>query len=262
MRVDVLDQLAEELFAAVTERTVVSPISQRYPECTVEDAYRISRTLLDKRLATGDELVGKKIGVTSKGVQKQLNVFQPDFGFLTKKMQVPSGAELSHGQRFIQPRAEGEIAVRLSTTLRGPGVTDEEVRESIGYVFPCIELVDSRIRDWQITIIDTVADNASCGAFVLGDAIPVADDTDFASMTAIFEKNGARIAAGSGRDVIGTPIGSLAWLANTLGSYGIALEQDDIVLTGALVPLEPVDVGDEFHWIVEGLGDCRVSFGS
>lgn len=168
---EVIKQLGDELFEALQSRTSLSPLTERYPEITLEQAYQISLQFLQRREAAGQTLIGKKIGVTSKAVQDMLNVHQPDFGFLTDAMHVPDGSAVSMAEHgLVQPRAEGEIAFILKADLKGPGISAADVLAATEYVVPCFEIVDSRIRDWKIQIQDTVADNASCGVFALGAA--------------------------------------------------------------------------------------------
>lgn len=167
-----LDAIARQLYAALRRREVVEPLSDRHPEFSIEQAYAVSRRLLDSRVADGERLIGKKIGVTSKPVQVMLGVHQPDFGFLTDAMQVAEGEPAPIGNLLIQPRAEAEIAFLLDKPLAGPGLAAADVLGAVARVMPCVEIVDSRIRDWRIRIADTVADNASCGLFVTGRGVP------------------------------------------------------------------------------------------
>src|SRR5579859_1252113 len=157
------DRLGDELYAALRGRRTVPPLNGRVPGITIDDAYRVSRRMLERRLSDGERVIGKKIGVTSKAVQTMLGVFQPDFGFLTSAMIYDSGARIPIGSTLIQPRAEGEIAFVLARDLVGPGVTEADVLAATRCVRPCFEIVDSRIHDWKIQIEDTVADNASSG---------------------------------------------------------------------------------------------------
>lgn len=165
-----INSLADELYVALRSRRTVAPLTAREPSITIVDAYGISARLLARRQADGERVIGEKIGVTSKAMQDMLGVHQPDFGFLSDRMQFANGAAISLSEAgLIQPRAEGEIAFILKKDLCGPGVTREDVLHATEAVLPCFEIVDSRIADWRIRIEDTVADNASCGVFVLGD---------------------------------------------------------------------------------------------
>ena len=168
VRIDT-EKLASELFNALKGRYCLDPLTNRYPEISIDEAYSISLKLLEKRLKEGEKVIGKKIGVTSRVVQEMLGVDQPDFGFLTSAMHIPNKSVVNIEESLIQPRAEGEIAFVLSKDLKGPGVTPEDVLESTESIFPCFEIVDSRIEDWKISIQDTIADNASCGVFILGE---------------------------------------------------------------------------------------------
>jgi 2-oxopent-4-enoate/cis-2-oxohex-4-enoate hydratase len=260
MTPDTITRYSDELFAALRERHTVAPLTEREAEITIEDAYLISRGLLARREAEGERVIGKKIGVTSKPVQRMLGVHQPDFGYLTDRMKYPDGAELPISKLMIQPRAEGEIAFLLKHDLVGPGVGIDEVLDATERVFPCFEIVDSRIRDWKITIYDTIADNASSGLFVIGGPGAGPRDVDLVTCGMVVEKNGEIISTGAGAAALGSPAFCVAWLANTLGGFGIPLLAREIVLSGSLVPLEPVVAGDQMHLKVGGLGTASVRF--
>ena len=256
-----IQTLGDELFAALRACRTVEPLSNRHPEIQVEDAYQISLHMLQRRLADGEHVVGKKIGVTSKAVQDMLGVFQPDFGFLTNTMQVANGQTLSlQHDKLIQPRAEAEIAFMLKADLQGPGVTLQDVLAATDWVAPCFEIVDSRIRDWKIKIGDTVSDNASCGVFVIGDARIDPQALDLAQAAMVMRKNGEVVARGLGSAVQGHPAQAVAWLANTLGAYGIPFKAGEIILSGSLGPLFPAAPGDSFWMEIAGMGECRVQF--
>ncbi len=172
--------------------------------------------MLERRLAAGEKIIGKKIGVTSKAVQNMLNVHQPDFGYLTDAMVFNSGEAMPISKLLMQPKAEGEIAFILKKDLMGPGVTNADVLAATECVMPCFEIVDSRIRDWKIKIEDTVADNASCGLFVLGDRAVSPRQVDLVTCGMVVEKNGHVISTGAGAAALGSPVNCVAWLANTL----------------------------------------------
>jgi 2-oxopent-4-enoate/cis-2-oxohex-4-enoate hydratase len=251
--------LGDELFDALSMRRTVAPLTERLPGITIDDAYWISRRLLERRLSGGETLVGKKIGVTSKAVQNMLDVHQPDFGYLTDKMKYASGCEMPISRELIQPRAEGEIAFILKRDLCGPGVTPDDALAATEGVLPCFEIVDSRIRDWKIRIQDTIADNASSGLFVLGDMVGTAG-IDFEGCHITVEKNGRFLSEGQGSAALGSPLICVAWLANTLGQYGISLRAGEVILSGSLVPLEPVRAGDAMKMRIEGVGSAEVRF--
>jgi len=256
-----IERLGEELYRALRDRHVLEPLTEREPEISIEDAYHISQRMTQLRLERdGERVVGKKIGVTSKPVQDMLGVFQPDFGILTDSMEYPEGARIPIAGNLIQPRAEGEIAFRLRSDLVGPGVTEQDVLDATATIIPCFEIVDSRIRDWQIKIEDTVADNASCGVYVLGREEVDPRDHDLPNLHMKIYKNGEFHSEGLGSAVQGNPLTAVAWLANTLGEFGIPFKAGEVILSGSLAPLIPVEAGDEMSLELAGVGRCNCSF--
>ncbi|WP_298668324.1 fumarylacetoacetate hydrolase family protein [uncultured Sphingomonas sp.] len=248
-----------ELYAALRERRTVPPLIARDPSLTVDDAYAISLDFLARCMGDGEKVIGKKIGVTSKAVQDMLGVHQPDFGFLTDRMLIEGDIDIA-ATGLIQPRAEAEIAFILRKGLKGPGVTAAEVIDATESIAPCFEIVDSRIDDWKIGIVDTVADNASCGVFVLGEARADPRAHDLPALHVRVTKNGAPLSEGYGSAVQGNPAEAVAWLANTLGQYGVSLNAGDVILSGSLVPLAPAVAGDRFEMTLEGVGMCTATF--
>lgn len=258
-----IEELGTELYEALRSRSTIRPLTEREPDISIDDAYHASLRMLECRKADGETVVGKKIGVTSKAVQDMLGVHQPDFGFLTNVMAVDNGAVVSMAEAgLIQPRAEGEIAFRLKKDLKGPGVTEEDVLDATEYVSACFEVVDSRIDDWKIKIQDTVADNASCGIFVVGEERIDPRSLDLAAVQMKVEKNGELIAEGLGSAVQGHPATAVAWLANTLGEFGIPFLAGELILSGSLAPLLPIEPGDRFSMTLEGIGAAAVGFES
>jgi 2-oxopent-4-enoate/cis-2-oxohex-4-enoate hydratase len=192
-------------------------------------------------------------------VMNMLGVFQPDFGMLTDGMVYNEG-EAIPASTLIQPKAEGEIAFVLKKDLIGPGVTSADVLAATEGVMACFEIVDSRIKDWKIKIQDTVADNASCGVFVLGDRLVDPRGVDLNTCGMVLEKNGEIVATGAGAAALGAPANSVAWLANTLGRLGIALKAGEVVLSGSLAIMVPVKAGDSLRVSIGGIGGCSVRF--
>jgi len=254
-----IEKLGDELFDALMNVTTVDPLTSRYHELTIEDAYAIQQRLNSRRLAAGERIIGKKIGVTSQAVMNMLGVNQPDFGLLTDAMVYNEG-EAIPAARLIQPKAEGEIAFLLKRDLCGPGVTAADVLAATEGVMACFEIVDSRIRDWKIKIQDTVADNASCGVFVLGDRIVDPRDVDLHTCGMVLEKNGDVVVTGAGAATMGSPLTAVAWLANTLGHMGVTLRAGEVILSGALGAMVPVTRGDSLRVTIGGIGGCSVRF--
>jgi 2-oxopent-4-enoate/cis-2-oxohex-4-enoate hydratase len=260
-RAKTIAELGDELYAALRARRTLSPLTERWPRITIQDAYHVSLRMVTRRIEDdGEKIIGKKIGVTSRAVQEMLGVFQPDFGYLTDAMLYPNGGPMPISEQLIQPRAEGEIAFKLERDLTGPGVTNEDVLDATSYVMACFEVVDSRVRDWKVKIQDTVADNASCGLFVLGDEHADARGLDFPNLKMHVYKNGALLSEGLGSAALESPLNCVSWLANTLSEFGIGLNAGDVVLSGSLVPLEPVVAGDEMYLEIEGIGTASVRF--
>ena len=250
---------ASDLYAALREARTLPPLSARDPGLTIDGAYAISLNVLARRKADGERVVGKKIGVTSKAVQDMLGVHQPDFGFLTDRMRVGEEIDIA-ANALIQPRAEAEIAFILKADLIGPGVTARDVIDATTSIAPCFEIVDSRIEDWKIGIVDTVADNASCGVFVIGDARADPRVHDLPALHVTVTKNGEPLSEGHGSAVQGSPAEAVAWLANTLGAYGVTLDAGDVILSGSLVPLASAVAGDVFEMELHGIGHCVARF--
>jgi 2-oxopent-4-enoate/cis-2-oxohex-4-enoate hydratase len=261
MEQEKINTLGDELYEALRTQSTVAPLTDRVGDITIEDAYHISLRMVNQRMELdGETIVGKKIGVTSKPVQEMLNVFQPDFGFLTNTMECEDGADIPIAGNMIQPRAEGEIAFRLKKDLVGPGVTERDVLDATATIMPCFEIVDSRIDDWKIKIEDTVADNASCGVYVLGRNEVDPRDFDLPKLKMTIYKNGEFNSEGLGSAVQGNPLTAVAWLANTLGEFGIPFKAGEVILSGSLAPLIPVVAGDEMSLVLEGIGECSCRF--
>lgn len=256
-----IEHLGDELFEALRARRVLAPLTSREPAIEIDDAYHVSWRMLQRRQAEGERVVGKKIGVTSDAVQQMLGVHQPDFGFLTDAMQVPNGARVSLSEaNLIQPRAEGEIAFVLKEDLQGKHVTEADVLDATDYVCPCFEIVDSRIRDWKIRIQDTIADNASCGLFLLGEDRADPRDLDLAAVRLDICRNGNHVANGTGAAVQGHPCTAVAWVANTLARYDIPFLAGEVILSGSLAPLLPIEPGDRYTLTLSDLGSAEISF--
>lgn len=260
MNKDDIKLAGDELFTAMREQRTLRPFTERYEDITIEDAYHISLRMVERRVADGERIIGKKIGVTSKAVQNMLNVHQPDFGYLTDRMAYSEGQEMPISKELIQPRAEGEIAFILKKDLTGPGITNADVLAATDCLIPCFEVVDSRIENWQIKIQDTVADNASCGLFILGDQAVDPRKLDLSTCGMVVEKNGSIISTGAGAAALGSPVNCVTWLANTLGQFGIGLKAGEVILSGSLVPLEPVVAGDFMRVSIGGMGSASVKF--
>ncbi|WP_227814742.1 2-oxopent-4-enoate hydratase [Nitrogeniibacter aestuarii] len=259
MEQNLINQLGDELYNALVKGEVLEPLTNRHADITIEDAYQIQQRMLSRRIEAGEAVIGKKIGVTSKAVQNMLGVHQPDFGWLTDGMVYNEGEAIPMST-LIQPKAEGEIAFVLKEDIQGPGVTAADVLRATEGVMACFEIVDSRIRDWKIKIQDTVADNASCGVFVLGSALVDPREVDLVTCGMVLEKNGEIAVTGAGAATLSSPVNAVVWLINMLGSLGIGLKAGEVVLSGALGAMVPVTAGDSLRVTIGGVGGCSVRF--
>lgn len=234
------DALAEELYEAHETATAVDPPSDRH-DLTVEDAYRIQEGVIDRRLADGADVVGHKIGLTSEGIQRQLGVDEPDFGVLLDEMFVADGVVETVDR--IAPRVEGEIGFLLGESLEPP-VTYVDVLRATDGVVPVAEIVDSRVRDWEIGLVDTIADNASSAGYAVGDEIHDVSGRDLSMEGVKLYRNGELAETGLGADVLGHPARAVAWLANTLDEMGDSIDAGEIVLSGSATPAVDLAEGD------------------
>lgn len=250
---------AGSLLRAYETAQAIEPLSSTYPDLDLDDAYAIQLDQVASWEAAGRRIAGHKVGLTSLAVQTQLGVNQPDFGHLFEDMFVLSGEPIPAGT-FLQPRVEPEIAFVLKEDLSGPGVTIAAAIRAVDFVLGSLEIVDSRIADWKITLVDTVADNASSGGVVLGTKPMRLEDADLRLLGAVMYRNGRIEHTGAGAAVLGSPISSLVWLANTLGRLGTTLKAGQVVLPGAITSLIPARPGDTLTAVFAGLGAVTARF--
>lgn len=256
-----IESLAHRLWQARVSLQSCEPLSTSYPQMTLSEAYQISSQNYNRRLTEHHvKGTGKKIGLTSHAVQKQLGVNQPDFGYLTSDMLLEDHGVLKSGL-LIQGRVEGEVAFALKKDLQGPGITFQDVIQSTDYVVACIEIIDSRIRDWKIQIQDTVADNASSAFFVLGSTRRKPDTIDLRMAGMTLRKNGEVESTGVGAACLDHPMHAVAWLANALGDFGEKLRAGDLILSGAYGPVVPFHEKDQCEVQISGLGKVSCSYG-
>lgn len=255
----VQQEAAQSLLTAYETHTPIEPLTADHPELTVEDAYAIQLEQVKRWTADGRTIVGHKVGLTSAAMQKQLGVTEPDFGHLLADFVYGEHEPIPAG-RFLQPRVEPEIAFVLGAPLSGPGVTVTEAIAAVDHVVPALEVVDSRVADWRITLPDTIADNASSGGYVLGSTPTLLHEVDLRLVGCNFYRNGNVVGTGAGGAVLGSPITSLVWLANTLGRLGTTLEAGEVILPGSLTSMSPVAPGDTFTAIFAGLGSVTARF--
>lgn len=249
---------ADRLFDAERERLAIAPLTAGGEGLTIDDAYRVQMENVGRAVAMGRRISGKKIGLTSEGIQRQLGVGEPDYGHLFAEMECADGKVAT--DQLLQPKIEGEIAFVLREDLTGGKVTASDVRAATDYVVAAFEIVDSRVADWNIRLVDTVADNASSGRYILGETRLPLQDVDLPGVTMKLYKNGALVQQGTGAAVLGDPAEAVAWLANRLWSYGVALKRGEVVLSGAFSAAPEAARGDVFVADFSSFGEVRATF--
>jgi 2-keto-4-pentenoate hydratase len=254
-----IQSISRGLYSAERDRRTLRPITETYPEIDIDTAYKIQLGLIQLKDADGEKIVGKKIGLTSKAMQKMLNVDQPDYGHIFDNMVLQDGVVFRVAE-LIQPKIEPEIAFMLDREIKGPGVTPMQVLAATRFVVPALEIIDSRIEGWRIRLCDTIADNASSARIVLGSSPKRVDERDLKLVGMILEKNGDIVQTGAGGAVLGHPAVAVAWLANAVGRFGVSLNAGDIIMPGALCGAVDVGAGDLLRASFDGLGTVSVRF--
>ncbi|HEY7044654.1 MAG TPA: fumarylacetoacetate hydrolase family protein [Nocardioidaceae bacterium] len=250
---------ADRLLAAASSRQPCAPVRDLIGSTDVDAAYAVQQALTEARLAAGARITGRKIGLTSDAVRRQMSVFQPDFGVLFNDRGYASGETLPLSG-LLQPRVEAEIAFVLGRDLDLPHASVADVLRATEFVLAAIEVVDSRIAGWDITITDTVADNASSGCYVLGTVARSLLGLDLARVGMVVEHDGSEVSAGSGASCMGSPVTAVAWLAREVARRGMPLQEGEIVLSGALGPVVPVDKPGSFTARIDGFGEIEAVF--
>ena len=254
-----LTDAARLLYDAQSSGIPIPPLTQTYPDLDVAQAYSVQRLNLARHLDRGGVLRGHKIGLTSTPMQELLGVSEPDFGYVLDSMVLPNGAEVPVSA-FCAPRVEPEVAFLLGAPLRGLEVTVDDVLAATQAVAPALEIVDSRIADWRITLADTIADNASSGAVVLGEWLPIRDVPPLPETAATLVVNDTVVGTGEGAAVMGDPAAAVAWLAHALARYGTGMEPGQLVMSGSYTTASFVAAGDRASADISGLGSVAVSF--
>ncbi|MET8421615.1 2-keto-4-pentenoate hydratase [Streptomyces sp. NPDC005134] len=247
---------AKDLYEARRTRTPIAAFTDTEPDLTMADGYAIQRELVPMLLDDGDQIVGYKVGLTSRAMQRLIGVDSPDFGPVLASTRYDDGEAVAL-DRFIAPKMEAEISFVMADRLAGPGVTREQACRAVAGAVASIEIVDSRIIDWRVKLADTVADIASNGAFVVADEVVPIEGIDTRLIGMVLSRNGEVIETGAGAAALGDPVEVVAWLANVLGERGIALEPGHLVMTGALHAAVPMAAGDTFTAEFDRLGSVE-----
>jgi 2-keto-4-pentenoate hydratase len=258
MDAEKISYFADLLYDAERDRKAIPPLTEQDASVSVDDAYRIQLENIKRVAAGGHTVSGKKIGLTSPGIQKQLGVNEPDYGHLFAAMDCKDGK--INTSALLQPKIEGEIAFILKADLAGGKVTREDVLANTDYVVAAFEIVDSRVADWKIKLPDTIADNASSGRYVMGSVKLTLDEIDLKTVTMKLYKNGELAGEGTGEAVLGDPCLSVAWLANKLWNYGVTLKAGEVILSGAFSAAPAAAKGDKFVAEFSSFGKVEAEF--
>lgn len=254
-----IEELGRQLFLAEKNNDPIEKLSITHPGITVEDAYRIQLEAKKCKLADGQSITGKKIGLTNLAMQKALGIGEPDYGHVYDVNMANQDVPISM-KTLIQPQIESEIAFVLKHDIKGPGVTAASVMAAAEGIIASFEIVDCRYTDMKIALVDTIADNASCGRIVLGGRMAPVAGLDLRTIGLVLEKNGRIIDMGVSAAVLGSPAASVAWLANKIAAYGVGLKAGEIIMSGSFTSLHPIEAGDNFTAHFGGVGNVKVSF--
>jgi 2-keto-4-pentenoate hydratase len=259
LSVQTRDELAADLAEAERSRVPIAPLTDRNPTIDVVDAYEIQLINIRQRVAEGARVVGHKVGLSSKAMQQMMGVDEPDYGHLLDEMQAFEDTPVKAGS-YLYPRVEVEVGFVLAEDLPGAECTEDDVLAATAAFAPSIELIDTRITDWQIKLCDTIADNASSAGFVLGAGRVAPETVDIQSIDAVLTRNGEVVASGRSDAVLGNPVTAVAWLARKVQSFGVRLRKGDIVLPGSCTRAIDARPGDHFVAEFDGLGSVRLTF--
>lgn len=253
------DELAAELAQAERSGEPIAPLTAAYPDIDVVDAYEIQLINIRQRVAEGARVVGHKVGLSSKAIQQMMGVDEPDYGHLLDEMRLFEDTPVK-ANRYLYPRVEVEVGFILNADLPGADCTEGDVLAATEALVPSIELIDTRITDWQIELCDTIADNASSAGFVLGEARLSPRDIDVRGIDAVLRRNGEVVAEGRTDAVLGNPVTAVAWLARKVDGFGVRLRKGDLVLPGSCTRAIDAHPGDDFVAEFTGLGSVCLSF--
>jgi 2-oxopent-4-enoate hydratase len=257
----IIEEYAMALLKAEETRIPIEPITRKYPNLSTEDAYKIQLKIIEEKKKRGEVIIGKKIGLTSKAMQELAGINEPDYGFLTDRMVVFEDFPIKLSE-LIQPAVEAEIAFVLKEDLNGPGVLVSDVLRATDYVMPSLEIIDGRTKRYpgERRVENSILDNAGVGRVVLGGTKSSLDDIDLRLVGLVFEKNGEVISTAAGAAVYGNPAQAVAWLANKLSEFGVALNSGETIISGSLIAAVRVKEEDCFNASFDRIGSVKVKF--
>ncbi len=253
------EKIVDDLLEAERSKQPIAPLTQQYSEINVSDAYQIQLEVLKRKVREGRTIIGKKVGLTSLAMQKMLGVDEPDYGHLLDDMRLSNGSRVKISE-MLSPKIEPEIGFILGADLKGPNVTFLDVLMATEFIIPTLEIIDSRIADWNIKLIDTVADNGSSARVVVGNKLSKIDGIDLRSIGMVMYNKGEMVSTGSGAAALGHPAHAIAWLANKLHEFDITLKAGELILPGALCSALTVKEGDTISAQFGSLGSVSVTF--
>lgn len=258
-----IKDIAERLFKAETTKQPIAPIHDEFPGLTLEEAYAVQMAAAENKLASGWKVVGKKVGLTNKEVQKQRGILEPDYGHIFDHNIIPEGDPISIASLMVHPVIEVELAFVMRRDLIGPGVTVAKAYHAVEGILPAFEIVERRMYPLSKTIEESVCDNAACGKIVLGSKLTPIENLNLKSIGVYLEKNGSLIDSACCATVLGTPIMSVAWLANKLAQFGVGIYEGEVIMTGSICLMHPIAPGENYHAVFsDNIGDLMVSFAS
>lgn len=252
-------QIAAQLYDAEKTNHPTELLTEKYPGITQDDAYAIQQEGLKLRIADGAQVVGRKIGITSRGMMRQLNCDTPDYGYLLAHTVVQEGRPCIRSELNI-PIVEGELAFIMGEDVQGTVITAADILNATAWVLPCFEVCDARYPSWKVTVRDTISDNAGASRFMLGSAPKRISEINPRGIGMIIEKNGELLGSAAGAEVMGSPVTSVTWLANKLVEYGTYLRKGDIVLSGAFMAADPAEAGDVYTVSLDGFPSLTMKF--